>query len=162
MGKQRQRSHKAFEKGSAVTEEQIRQLEERIRAIQRENQELKKKIVAFRNETLHLPQRKELRFQFIENHRSEFQVEKMCKVLKVSRSGYYKWRQTPISEQKKRKAKVCERIVHHFHNSKQRYGSPRITRMLRDEGFRISERTVSIYMKELGLRSSWRSIKGSR
>jgi len=74
-------------------------------------------------------------------------------VMNVSRSGYYKWRQTPASEQKKRKANVCRRIAYLFQDAKKRYGSPKITQLLRKEGFRISERTVSNYMKELGLRS---------
>ena len=39
-----------------------------------------------------------MRFQFIENHRDEFPVKRMCKVLDVSRSGYYAWRGRPPSE----------------------------------------------------------------
>ncbi|MFD3262337.1 IS3 family transposase, partial [Paenibacillus lentus] len=101
----------------------------------------------------HLQQRKELRFQFIKEHRSEFPVEKMCKVLQVSRSGFYKWQKALPSEQKLRKAKVLERVMYHFHDSEERYGSPKITRMLWKERIQIAERTVSIYMKELGLRS---------
>lgn len=80
-------------------------------------------------------------------------MEKMCKVMKVSRSGYYKWKTHALSERKCRKAKVLERITFHFHDSQKRYGSPKITRKLWEEGFRISERTVSVYMRELGLRS---------
>nr|WP_234405002.1 IS3 family transposase [Paenibacillus bouchesdurhonensis] len=94
-----------------------------------------------------------MRFQFIEEHRSEFSVEKMCKVLQVSRSGFYKWQKALPSEQKLRKAKVLERVKYHFHDSGERYGSPKITRMLWKERIQIAERTVSIYMKELGLRS---------
>lgn len=94
-----------------------------------------------------------MRFEFIEKHRSEFSVGKMCTVLDVSRSGYYTWRKHKPSEQEKRKNKVQERIVFHFHDSEKRYGSPKITKLLLREGFTISERTVSIYMQELGLRS---------
>ena len=80
-------------------------------------------------------------------------MEKMCKVMNVSRSGYYKWKKPEHHEQKNRKAKVMERITFHFHDSKQRYGSPKITRKLWEEGIELSERTVSLYMKKLGLRS---------
>ncbi|MCS7458985.1 IS3 family transposase [Paenibacillus doosanensis] len=77
----------------------------------------------------------------------------MCKVMEVSRSGFYKWQQAVPSEQERRKAKVQERISYHFHDSQGRYGSPKITHMLWKEGLHISERTVSVYMKELELRS---------
>ncbi|RIX45336.1 IS3 family transposase, partial [Paenibacillus nanensis] len=46
-----------------------------------------------------------------------------------------------------------ERIVNHFQDSKQRYGSPKLTVMLQKEGLTVTERTVSNYMQELGLRS---------
>ncbi|WP_162848614.1 IS3 family transposase, partial [Paenibacillus nanensis] len=57
------------------------------------------------------------------------------------------------SQQEIRKAEVLERIVNHFQDSKQRYGSPKLTVMLQKEGLTVTERTVSNYMQELGLRS---------
>lgn len=57
------------------------------------------------------------------------------------------------SAQKLRKAKVLKRIQYYFYDNEERYGSPKITEKLLEEGFTISERTVGIYMKELGLRS---------
>ncbi|ULL18799.1 IS3 family transposase [Paenibacillus sp. H1-7] len=80
-------------------------------------------------------------------------MEKMCVVMRVSRSGYYKWKTAVPSQQELRKKKVQERITYHFYDTEQRYGSPKITHLLRQEGYQISERTVSKYMKELGLRS---------
>lgn len=77
----------------------------------------------------------------------------MCEVMGVSRSGYYKWRTAEPSQQELRKKNVQERIQYHFHDTQQRYGSPKITYKLRQEGYSISERTVSKYMKEMGLRS---------
>lgn len=94
-----------------------------------------------------------MRFEFIENHRSEFSVSKMCKVLKVSRSGYLKWRNHKPSEQEQRREKIKERILFHYHDSEKRYGSPKITQLLLKEGYKIVERTVGKYMNELGIRS---------
>ncbi|RTE09119.1 IS3 family transposase [Paenibacillus whitsoniae] len=73
--------------------------------------------------------------------------------MNVSPSGFYKWQTSLPSEQERRKAKVVERILYHFHDTDQRYGSPKITQMLWKEDIQISERTVFKYMKELGLRS---------
>lgn len=84
----------------------------------------------------------------------------MCKVLCVSRSGYYKWRTAPLSEQKKRREKVTERIVHHYEDSNGLYGSPKITRMLHREGFKVAEKTVGRIMRDHGLRS--RTVKKFR
>ncbi|WP_339225375.1 IS3 family transposase [Paenibacillus sp. FSL H8-0332] len=89
----------------------------------------------------------------MEDHRSEFRVEKMCNVFQVSRSGYYKWRTAKPSPQASRKALLLKRIAYHFHDSKGRYGSPKIKVLLEREGHQVSERTVGKYMKELGLRS---------
>lgn len=77
----------------------------------------------------------------------------MCKVFHVSRSGYYKWRKNKPSQQKLRKARLLKRIAYHFHDSEQRYGAPKITYMLKQEGETVTERTVGGYMQELGLRA---------
>jgi putative transposase len=34
-----------------------------------------------------------VKFRFVQEHRRTFPVGSMCRVLKVSRSGYYAWRQ---------------------------------------------------------------------
>jgi transposase InsO family protein len=77
----------------------------------------------------------------------------MCKVLEVSRSGYFKWRNHKPSKQEQRKKEIQERITFHYYDSEKRYGSPKITQKLLKEGYTITERTVGLYMQELGLRS---------
>jgi putative transposase len=79
----------------------------------------------------------------------------MCKVLVVSRSGYYKWIQEKAianSYQKRRRA-LLARITWLFMDSHSRYGSPKITKLLRQEGWTVSERLVGKLMNENGLRS---------
>ena len=77
----------------------------------------------------------------------------MCKVLDVSRSGYYKWRKTPTSEREKQREELAKRIQYHYEDSNGLYGSPKITHLLRREGRRVSEKTVGRLMREHGLRS---------
>lgn len=94
-----------------------------------------------------------MRFELIDNHRSEFSVMKMCDVLNVSPSGYFKWKNHQPSQQEIRRNQIKERIVFHFYDTQEIYGSPKITGKLQSEGYTITERTVSIYMRQLGLRS---------
>jgi len=77
----------------------------------------------------------------------------MCEVLGVSRSGYYNWINREPSKQQKRKEKLQKHIKQLFDKYDQLYGSPRITRELHKMGFTVTERTVSNYMQEMGLRA---------
>ncbi|WP_460327714.1 IS3 family transposase, partial [Paenibacillus sp. YSY-4.3] len=118
-----------------------------------ENRRCRRRTRYRKKSSAHLQQTKELRFRFIEEHRSEFPLEKMCAVLQVSRSGYYRWKTKKPSSQKLRKDAVMERIRYHFTDHNKRYGSPKITRLLHQEGHAVTERTVSVYMREMQLRS---------
>ncbi|MFJ7970611.1 IS3 family transposase [Psychrobacillus sp. NPDC096389] len=95
-------------------------------------------------------------FQFIEEYQQEFRVVKMCKVLEVSSSGYYKW----IEEKEKRKIiheekeRMDQLIRQSFIESQETYGSPRIARELKARGIPVCERTIGKRMKEMGLRAT--------
>lgn len=82
-------------------------------------------------------------------------MEKMCVVLEVSRSGYYRWCLEKANEnayQKRRRA-LLARIMWLFFDAKTRYGSPKITKLLQSEGWTVSERLVGKLMQENNLRS---------
>lgn len=87
------------------------------------------------------------------NHEYLFPIEKMCNVLKITSSGYYKWKNRPFSKTLLSKEKIKQQITSIYFSSKQRYGSPRIAFELNSLGYKISRITVAKYMKELGLRS---------
>jgi len=67
-----------------------------------------------------------MKYEFIKNHESLFSIEKMCIVLKVSSSSYYKWKTRPLSNRERRKREIKKQITSIYFASKQRYGSPRI------------------------------------
>src|SRR5690554_3453638 len=94
-----------------------------------------------------------MKYTFIKNHEYLFPIEKMCKVLEVGSSGYFKWKNKPISNRALRKNEIKQQITTIYFASKQRYGSPRIIIELSALGYKISRITVTKYMKELGLRS---------
>jgi transposase InsO family protein len=73
--------------------------------------------------------------------------------MKISRSGYYKWLNRPESKRSQQRKRWTEQIQKVFDKSKQRYGSPKITKKLQQDGVQISARTVSRIMKHAGIRS---------
>ena len=84
-----------------------------------------------------------------------FSVRGVLNKLGVSASGYYDWLKREPSEQERRKQRIKELIKRIHADSHFIYGAPKITQILRGMGEKISERTVSIYMKELGIRACW-------
>lgn len=77
----------------------------------------------------------------------------MCKVLGVSKSGYYAWLKRPKSKQHERKEKLTGQIKRVYLESRRNYGSPKITKQLHLEGVHVSQKTVSKIMQEEGIRS---------
>lgn len=77
----------------------------------------------------------------------------MCKVLGVSSSGYYDWCGRDPSKREKRKIEIMILIEQIHQNSKERYGAPRAYHALIAQGIKITQSTVSRWMKEAGLRA---------
>jgi putative transposase len=78
-----------------------------------------------------------------------------CRVLEVSRSGYYAWRDRPRSERSARHDRLMtEMRAIHAEKHKRSYGSPRMHEELRGLGHEVSENTVARLMKENGLRAT--------
>ena len=75
-----------------------------------------------------------MRFLFIRAHERIFHVTTMCRVLQVSKAGFYKWRAQPLSERVKADAVLAARIRAIHTGRRRSYGSPRVHRELRDQG----------------------------
>jgi len=73
--------------------------------------------------------------------------------MKVSESGYYRWKKNKISSHKKRDQYLGSKISSIYKSVKGRYGSPRIRSALKDEGEYVSLRRIQRLMKERGLQS---------
>jgi putative transposase len=95
-----------------------------------------------------------MKYKFIENNRSAFPVKKMCHVLDISPSGYYRWRTVPLSNLKIRNEILKERIKELFFHHKGMAGSPIITADLREdpEFSDVSRNRVARLMREMGLK----------
>ncbi len=73
-----------------------------------------------------------VRYLFVKQHTGRFPVAALCRVLQVTRSGYYAWRQRQPSERQKQNETLLNQIRTFFQRSKGTYGSPRILRALRE------------------------------
>ncbi len=69
-----------------------------------------------------------MKYVFIENHRAEFSIKAMCRVLRVARSGWYVWlRRRHQMSLRQQFRLTCDAAVHKaFIEAKQRYGAPRL------------------------------------
>jgi transposase InsO family protein len=74
-----------------------------------------------------------------------------CRALGVSRSWFYKWAPGQLPPRAARREQLKAEIRRLFAGHQGKYGSPRITADLRDEGWAVSENTVAALMRELGL-----------
>ncbi len=77
----------------------------------------------------------------------------MCRVLKVSRSGYYSWKRREPSLQSRHRAGLKSNVSDLFEHFKKRYGTIRLTRELNAKGIRCSLNHVASLLCELGLRA---------
>jgi putative transposase len=102
-----------------------------------------------------------VKYAFIKEHRSEFRLSSMCRVLKVHRSGYYAWLKEPQSPRALENAKLSTQIRYYYDQSMGIYGSPRIYHDHREAGISCSENRVARLMRASQLRSI-RGYKRSR
>lgn len=90
-------------------------------------------------------------YAFVEAEKASFPIQVLCEVLKVSRSGFYAWRQRPPSAREKRDEQLATEIAAAHAKSQRRYGSPRVHRALRRKGIRVGKKRVARLMRKSGL-----------
>lgn len=96
-----------------------------------------------------------MKFKVIHDHREEFELSAMCRILKVSRSGYHAWvkrRENPAPATRRREMLIGQiRII--YEDSGGTYGSPRIYRELIEKQIFCCVKTVARLMKISGIRA---------
>ena len=94
-----------------------------------------------------------MRYRFIDEHKKAWPVTLMCGVLSVSRSGYYHWTTRALSPRRLANVVLDRQIREIFTTHRQRYGTPRITETLPEEGVRCSRNRVARRMGIMGLKA---------
>jgi putative transposase len=92
-----------------------------------------------------------MRYAFVQAHTIEWRVKTMCRVLVVSKAGYYAWRKRAICERGKRDTVLHFQVVAFHRASSKRYGSRPIVRDLRDIGQRVGRNRVARIMRAAGV-----------
>jgi transposase InsO family protein len=78
---------------------------------------------------------------------TQYPLRTLCGALEVSPSGYYQWRKRVPGPRALANQQLCEHIREAFAQSRQTYGSPRITRQLQRQQIRCSENRVARFMR---------------
>src|SRR2546421_4648528 len=94
-----------------------------------------------------------MRFAFIKQHRGNWPLRVICRILQVSRSGFYAWRNHSMSQREKRSSDLLEKIKAVHQHSRLTYGSPRVTAQLKDQGIGVCENTVARLMRRAGIQA---------
>ncbi len=93
-----------------------------------------------------------MRYLCINRRRRQYPLNMMCRVLKVSRSGYYAWR-VRAESQRAQTDRQLTRIIRRLHvESKGVYGSRKLTADLQDEGYQYGRHKVARLMHLAGLK----------
>jgi putative transposase len=85
----------------------------------------------------------------VKANQAELPVRALCETLKVSTSGYYDWRDRPVSKRAKANVILSERIVQTHQASDETYGMPCIRAELADAGVHASRKRIAALMRAM-------------
>jgi putative transposase len=95
-------------------------------------------------------------FKFIDAQKANYPISLLCRVLRVSRSGYYDWKNREPSKRSQQDAALTQRIREIHQHSRKTYGSPRIHAELQAMGIRCGRNRVARLMRKAGLKGCLR------
>lgn len=94
-----------------------------------------------------------MRYQFVQELVGRFPVAVLCRVMQVSKSGFYAWRTRAKSQRSRENQRLLLHIRSVFEESDQTYGSPRIWRELQEQGIHCGKNRVARLMRSSGIRA---------
>ena len=94
-----------------------------------------------------------MRFELIDQAKKDFPVQRLCKVLDVSPSGYFAWKARPGCRRQRDDMVLLAHVRSAFALSNETYGSPRMVHELRDNGLLIGRRRVARLMRENNMKA---------
>ena len=95
------------------------------------------------------------------NNKDKYCVRQMCRVLKVSESGYYRWLKNRSKPTARELLSVEIQAILDEHPDNDNYGVRRINMALEQKGICVSPRTVYRTMSEMGILHRRRTPRGT-
>jgi putative transposase len=83
-----------------------------------------------------------VRYAWIERHRDDYAVTRLCRHLEVSRTGYQQWRKRPPSARTIANAALDAQVAAIHARARQSYGRPRVVRVLHAHGVGVGHERV--------------------
>ena len=93
-----------------------------------------------------------MRFAFIEEHRKDLSVDRLCRMLDVTSRGFRAWRSHPISQRQREDMVLLAHIREQYHLNLGSFGRPRMTQELKEIGLSVGHRRVGRLMCDNGIR----------
>lgn len=92
-----------------------------------------------------------MRYQWIKKHRRRYPLVMMCRVLKVSTSGFYDWDKRSPSKQQQRREKIAQAAARSYFESYRIYGYRKVWEDLIEQKIACCRETVRRVLQDLGL-----------
>ena len=105
------------------------------------------------------------RFAFIDREKAHHDVAALCRLLRVSRSGFYAWASRPPSARAVADEVLTTQIHTAYDDNRQVYGAPRIHAELADAGVHVGRKRIARLMRQaeiVGCRRRKRSFSITR
>ena len=102
-----------------------------------------------------------MEFEIVEILSKEYSIQSLCKIMNISKSGYYKWLKTKdILNRYEINRKDLEPLIRNIHKRKPSYGYHRINYLIRKEtGWMVSDNLVHKVCKILNIKSKVKHYK---
>jgi len=97
-----------------------------------------------------------VKYAWIHQQHTEFKVSRMCRLLAISRSGYYEWLHRPPSVRAEADQQLQDKVTHCFTQGRGTYGTRRIKYLLAQEGLVVSRRRIGHVLAQAGFRCKTR------
>jgi putative transposase len=92
-----------------------------------------------------------VKYAFIEGERHNHSIVLMCKVIRVSRSGFYKWKEDRDKKRRERNQRLLKVIKEIFEGSRRTYGVRRVHAELKRRSEKVNRKVVEKLMHENGI-----------